>query len=297
MGPEPDRGSSEEAEVLARLERLAAFTRKILAGEFGSGSAPRGGFGSGTLLFDHRRYAPGDDPRTLDWSAYARLDELFVRVFEPEDSAPLSVIVDRSRSMGVGDGAKARQAALVGASFAAIGLLVLAGATLARVPSGEESDFGGKGSLLAMLRFARTGGADGPSRLTDAVRRIAARARRGPIVLVTDGVPPEELDRALRACRSHRAVVLHIVDPAELDPVETGLTRYVNPESGRSRWLLVTRALKRRYVDLAHERLREIEAIAHRANAGYARVSTALAFDAAVMAALRRGNVTGRLVG
>ena len=38
--------------------------------------------GSSMEFADYRRYSPGDDFRRIDWRAYARLERLFLRVFE-----------------------------------------------------------------------------------------------------------------------------------------------------------------------------------------------------------------------
>ncbi|MDD4889652.1 MAG: DUF58 domain-containing protein [Phycisphaerae bacterium] len=51
---------------------------------------------------DHRTYSPGDDPRHIDWSAYARTDQLTVRLYREEVSPRLEVVVDASASMATG---------------------------------------------------------------------------------------------------------------------------------------------------------------------------------------------------
>src|SRR5262249_52814815 len=147
-------------------------------------------------------YSYGDGPRFIDWNAVARFDEVFLRVFEPEDSAPVTVLADESPSMWVGGGSKARQAALLSAAFCAIGILVLAGANAYETRGGEEGSFRGKESLVPMLRFflgsARGSKVGKPLTLREALRRARARVRRGPLVIVTDAVPLSELDEALQ---------------------------------------------------------------------------------------------------
>jgi uncharacterized protein (DUF58 family) len=43
---------------------------------------------------DYRRYAPGDDFRRIDWRAYARLDRLFLRLFEAEENLTVTILID-----------------------------------------------------------------------------------------------------------------------------------------------------------------------------------------------------------
>ena len=48
---------------------------------------------------DHRSYVPGDDYRNIDWRLYARLERLFIRIFEEVQEFHVHIIVDCSRSM------------------------------------------------------------------------------------------------------------------------------------------------------------------------------------------------------
>jgi uncharacterized protein (DUF58 family) len=265
----------------------------MVSGELGTSVARHSNFGQGTLFSEHRPYSFGDDPRFIDWNAVARFDEVFLRVFEPEDSAPVTVLADGSPSMWVSGGTKARQTAMLSAAFCAIGILVLAGANAYETGGGEEGSFRGKESLVPMLRFflgnARGVKGGKPLVLKEALRRARARVRRGPLVIATDAVPLVELDEALRLRGTRPTLVLHVVDPRELEPNETGLLRIADPETGRARRIWMTRSLRRRYVELARERMHEVEAAVLRARSAYWRVSTAAPFDAVVLEALRRG--------
>ena len=59
------------------------------------------GTGSSLEFQDHRPYAPGDDLRHVDWSAYARSDVLSVRLYREEVAPRIDLVIDRSRSMAV----------------------------------------------------------------------------------------------------------------------------------------------------------------------------------------------------
>ncbi len=58
--------------------------------------------GSSLEFQDHRAYSPGDDPRHIDWAAFARTDQLTVRLYREEVSPRLEVLVDCSASMNTG---------------------------------------------------------------------------------------------------------------------------------------------------------------------------------------------------
>lgn len=291
--------SDRERELLARLERIAQIAKKLVSGEIGTSSAVhRRARPQGTLFSDHRRYAHGDDLRFVDWNAYARLNEVFLRIFEPEDSAPISILLDASKSMTHGGSVKFTQAALVAAAFGAVGALALAGTVAIRVPDGDEGAFSGKLTLLPMLRYFEKQmiGATRKRELSlaEAVRRLGARARRAPLIMITDAVPPAALDAALAARDARSALLLHIVDPKEIDPPQGGIVKLNDPESGRTRTVVLTRSLAKRYSDLARARLADVERAALGANAQYLRVPTNTPFDAVVMEALRRGGAWRR---
>ncbi|MFN0206171.1 MAG: DUF58 domain-containing protein [Planctomycetota bacterium] len=285
-----------DRDLLRRIERVAAVARKLLSGEIGTSAANRNSFGQGTMFSDHRRYAPGDDVRFVDWNAYARFDEVFLRVYEPEDSAAVSVFLDTSASMTAAGSLKFTQAARVAAAFAAIGMLVLAGARVYRVHDGTEANFTGKTSLLAMLRFIEKPPERPARKLTmktltfsDAVKQALARARRGPFVFITDAAPPAEVEKALRERARHPAAVLQIVDPAETDPPQRGWIRFVNPEDGKVVTCNMTERLRNRYTELVRERFLEVERAVLFTKSAFARISTKASFDAAVVGALHRG--------
>lgn len=89
---------------LARANALAATQRLRLplrskawrgqAGEFtGSGT------GSSLDFQDHRAYSPGDDPRHINWQAYARTGNYTMKLFREEVRPVVDLIVDVSGSM------------------------------------------------------------------------------------------------------------------------------------------------------------------------------------------------------
>ncbi|MCP4247837.1 MAG: DUF58 domain-containing protein [bacterium] len=48
---------------------------------------------------DHREYAPGDDPRHIDWRVYAKADRFFVKEYEVETNVRTYLLLDGSGSM------------------------------------------------------------------------------------------------------------------------------------------------------------------------------------------------------
>ncbi len=95
---EPDtlqRAHAAALQAAARLRLpLRSHSWKGQAGEFaGSGT------GSSLDFQDHRAYAPGDDPRHINWQAYARTGSYTMKLFREEVRPVVDLILDASESM------------------------------------------------------------------------------------------------------------------------------------------------------------------------------------------------------
>src|ERR687894_226110 len=77
--------------------------------------------GSSLEFKDHRAYEPGDDLRHIDWNAYARTDQLTIKLFREEVTPHLDVVVDASRSMDLEETQKGAAAVALAAFFASAG--------------------------------------------------------------------------------------------------------------------------------------------------------------------------------
>lgn len=57
------------------------------------------GTGNSIEFQEHRPYTPGDDPRQIDWRAYARTEHYLMKMHREEVSPRVDVVLDASRSM------------------------------------------------------------------------------------------------------------------------------------------------------------------------------------------------------
>lgn len=89
-------------ELRARLRDLRLVPRRA-AGAQGLGQHSSRSRGTGLEFAQYRAYAPGDEPRRVDWKLYARSDRYFVRESERDSPLDLWVLVDVSASMAQGD--------------------------------------------------------------------------------------------------------------------------------------------------------------------------------------------------
>src|ERR1700742_263472 len=97
----PEPLNREELFDVKFLERMRALTltlrkRRTLMRR-GMQNTPATGF---TREFkDYRHYTARDDFRAIDWLLYARLEKLFVRLYEEVQELHVHIVVDTSASM------------------------------------------------------------------------------------------------------------------------------------------------------------------------------------------------------
>jgi uncharacterized protein (DUF58 family) len=211
-----------------------------------AGSALSNRTGSSLEFKDYRDYQPGDDLRHIDWNAFARSDQLSVKLFREEVHPHLDVIVDASRSMDLEGSAKGRATLALAAFFAA---------------AATNSGYSHAAWLLGS-EYRPVANSQAPPVMWDGID-LAHRAApdeapgqvppgwrpRGLRVLLSDlfwlGEPLATL-RPL-AERAAVVVVVQVLAEADVQPPESGNLRLVDSESGQTRDLRVDAAVVRRY--------------------------------------------------
>ena len=237
------------------IRNLELRARVVVEG-FWSGihRSPHHGFS--VEFTEYRQYAPGDDPRYLDWRVFARTDRYFIKRFEDETNLRCQLLVDCSRSMTFGSLSytKADYAATLAATLAqflylqgdAVGLLTFDERLRDFLPARHRT------GQLRHIMLALEKPAEGSSTGVEAaLRRVTETIRkRGVMVLVSDFLSPlPELEKhlvSLSAC-GHDLILFHVLDPAEatfsfpdsamFQDAESGRTLFIDPASARKEYL------------------------------------------------------------
>jgi uncharacterized protein (DUF58 family) len=240
---------------LMSIRNLELRARVVVEG-FWSGihRSPHHGFS--VEFTEYRQYAPGDDPRYLDWRVFARSDRYFIKRFEDETNLRCQLIVDRSRSMTFGSLSytKADYAATLAATLAqflylqgdAVGLLTFDEQLRDFLPARHRT------GQLRNIMLALEKPAEGRSTdVVAALRRVTETIRkRGLMVLISDFLAPlSDLQKhllSLSAC-GHDIILFHVLDPAEatfsfpqsamFQDVESGRTLFIDPAAARKEYL------------------------------------------------------------
>ncbi len=301
---QPDDGLLSPA-FLARLAHLQIVSRKRADARHRARRRTRRA-GGGTESIDVRAYAPGDDPRRIDWNAYARFERLLVRVVAEESPLRLGLVVDTSASMGFGQPSKLRQACRIAAGLAAIALRAedrVAALSAADQPKLVTRASGGRRGLQQLLAGLN---ALEPERLTHLAAAshavTAALGGRGLCVILSDLLDPSGALTAARALRlrGHEVALVEVLTPFELDP---GLVAddlegcdLVDAETGELVELPPHGALAAYRETLAEHRM-QLEQEASELEVPVLSVSTEDPFDEVVSLALERGVLRGAGMG
>jgi hypothetical protein len=118
------------SELHARARHVAGLLRlpfRTRAWRGVQGNWQGAGVGSSLDFQDHRPYVPGDDPRYINWQAYARTGAYTMKLYREEVSPAVDLAVDLSSSMFVDEVKAARTAELL---YWAVECAVQSGASL-----------------------------------------------------------------------------------------------------------------------------------------------------------------------
>jgi len=92
-----------DPEVLAHVADRHIEPKGLVIGNLaGAHKSPLSGFA--VEFAGHREYAPGDDPKHIDWRVYFTRDKYFVKQYELETNFVCHLVLDVSASMRYGEG-------------------------------------------------------------------------------------------------------------------------------------------------------------------------------------------------
>lgn len=288
---------SFDSGFLRRMEQLEIVTRRLNRGTTKAlRRSPR--TGSSLEFADFRNYTAGDDLRSVDWNAYARLDRLFLKLFEEEEDLHVCLLIDTSASMRWQSHSPSK---LQLASQLAAGLAYLSLAHLDRAGvwffSGRlMTDTGflrGKNSIHSLLRFLENPPAAGDATslrttLDEFIRRMK---RRGLAIVISDFLDPAGYEAGLRklAASHFEVALIHLLDPEEVTPTLSGDLLIRDSESGRTERIVASPALLRAYSERVRNFSAELEAFGHQRGMAVHRATSDENFEDVLLRGFRGG--------
>lgn len=295
---EAETSSAEEGDLLdrrflAQIEQLRlADLGTVLAGLTGE---HQGRSKTQAIEFaDYRGYVPGDDFRQIDWNAYARLGELFVKSSVTEENTSLSLLIDCSRSMDWGRPNKLRYARRLAAALGVVALLHYDSVRVYALGDGRAepgTPLSGQGALPLLLREIESLPVAATTNILPGIESFRSESeQQGVTVLISDLLVPENQEIALGylAGDRSRAAVLHVVDPLEAEPAMNGLLELRDHETGQTMEITVTPSIRKRYMERFQAWTEALEARCKADQIRYIRIPTSVSPSDVMLDVVRR---------
>jgi len=293
--------------MMGRLERLELVSRKIFRGQM-KGERISRRKGQSVEFADFRNYVPGDDLRLIDWNLVARLDQLFLKLFQEEEDLHFYALVDRSASMRFGTPSKLRVACQLAAALGYVGLChgdrvsirsldSSIGAPVVRSKSSFWKLLAYLDALASPTNRRSVAEAEGKQEnvsLNDGVRDFVLRGvTNGVVVLITDLMDKAGYESALRMLVGRRmdVFVLQVLSREELDPPLRGDRRLIDVEDGDAAEITINRYVLEQYQQTLESFLAAARQFCAKRSIVHVLVPTDMPVETVVTEVLRRRGV------
>jgi uncharacterized protein (DUF58 family) len=278
-------------EVIRQVARLDLRAKFIVRG-FLSGLHASPNHGFSVEFSEHRKYAPGDDPKDLDWNVYAKTGRYFVKKFRAETNMTGYLVLDSSSSMGYTyrqELTKFDYSICLAAALAYLMIhqqdpvgLVTCDAKVRTVvpPKSKRSQIGTILGVLANLK------PDGDTDLGGALTQLAALARGKCLLMVFSDLltdAPAVMKSLYRLKHAgHEVILFHVLDEAEVHFPFTGTVEFTDVESD-ARLQVDTRGIRADYLAGIQEFRENWRRECGQAGVDYVPIDTSVGFDKALL--------------
>jgi len=268
-----------EVDFLNELDRFNLALKKQST-EIKQGEQKSQSQGQGMIFEDHTKYTPGDDIRRVDWKAYARTGELYIKRFEEEKSITVHVLVDRSSSMDYGqEDNKYDYASKLGLAIAYMVSntndrfrFSVFSETITDISSARRNaNMAGLVDTLNELRKTPE------SRVERCMTEYSNRIQNKSVVVVISDflVDIEEVESGLASMGDTDIILVNTLDTSEVDPEALEGDKILkDPESGSTVRTYLSTKIKERYRNQIENHLDQLEETAQKHGAGYVHANT-----------------------
>jgi uncharacterized protein (DUF58 family) len=243
--------------------------------------------GSGLEFHDYRHYQPGDDPRSIDWTVEARLQQLVVRVARADGHLTVHALVDTSASMGIGVPDKLSCASRIAAALCYVALEHRDAAGVATFDTDLRvllPPATGRGQLHRALTTLSAQRASGGSAIGLALMRYGAVARGpGLAVVISDflTLDPGFTGLEYLLYRGLSPAVVQVLAPDDTDPAFDD-AELVDVEDTSAGTVIVDRSTIAAYKGRLAAHQEALHAFCAERHIPVARVSSSASYDVVV---------------
>ena len=271
-----------DSDFLKMLQNLV-ITSKIVMNSGAEGNRKSVSKGSSVEFSDYREYTAGDDFRRVDWNAYGRFDKLFIKLFMEEREAPVTILLDTSKSMDWGEPNKSIASRRLAAALTYISLSNYDRVTIACINNKKaqvKHSLRGKNSFAKVLKFLQDVKYENATDLYNALKNLDMKANRGISILISDLFTPGMLKDIINHLlfKKQDIYICHVLAPQEINPEINTSLRLIDSETGEHRDITATARLLDTYKKVFDGFISGIEKECFKSGANYMRIDSAMPF-------------------
>lgn len=228
-----------DPKFLKQINRLQIRSENVFRGKF-KGERRSLNRGASVEFADYRTYELGDDLRYIDWNVYARLDRLFLKLFNAEEDLPVFILIDNSESMDFGRPTKLECAKRIAAALSYISLI-----SFDRVSVYTFSDqlkpivslMYGKAQFPKVSQAIEGIVSGGETHLTTCLQRFATETKGAGVgIIISDFWDMEGYEAGVKQLLSRNLdlTLIHLLSAEETHPRLSGELQLADAETGQS---------------------------------------------------------------
>ncbi|MEK7448756.1 MAG: DUF58 domain-containing protein [Planctomycetota bacterium] len=301
------------AEFLQKLEQLKLLSRNVFTGKM-KGERRSRKRGASVEFADYRNYVQGDEFRHIDWYAYARLENLFLKLFMEEEDLSIYFLIDGSHSMAFpapqNNSSAGRTSGEPWSKFAYAKRIVgaLSYIALANLDRVAISLFNnrccqnlplthGPARIFKIFRFLeQIEPAEGITDLTKAVTNfLSEHKKRGLVVIISDLMNVNGYESGLRNLKFYKyePMVIHLFAPAEINPPPGGDWRLIDSETGGAVEISLSHRIIKTYQQRLNIFCEQAESYCRSLGINYLRTTTDTDFEDLILKYLKQAQMVG----
>jgi uncharacterized protein (DUF58 family) len=282
-----------DADFMARLDSLDILSKKILHGKI-QGQRRSKRRGQSVEFADHRPYVAGDDIRFVDWNIYARLEQLFLKLFMEEQDLTVHIVIDISGSVQYGQPSKGLFIKKLSAALAYVSLVNNNRLSMSAFNLGivrQLKHMRGRNYLAQMAEFLTDTKNEGMTDFENVCKQlIASHVGTGIIIILSDFLFKEGYEQAMSRLigRGYDVYAIQVLSPQELEPELSGDLKLIDIEDEDDAEVTISSALIKYYKKNLSAYCNELKDFCVRRGANYILAKSSDSVEMLVLNYLRR---------
>ncbi len=280
-------------EFLAQLEQLRIQCKQPFRGKY-RGDRRSLNRGTGVEFADYRQYEHGDDLRYLDWNIYARLDKLFIKMFQTDQELAVSILIDKSQSMKFGEPTKIDYGKRIAAALAYVALANSDRVTLytfAERLSSVLPTLYGKSQYYRIHKGLNTIESSGTTNITESLKQFAlSQQKSGVVIILSDFLDTAGYTKGINSLigRGFALTIIHIQCSEEIEPPPQGEWQLEDVETGETKEITINEETITHYQNQQQDYCESIHNYCKQRGIGYVRINTDVDFESLILNNLQR---------